>query len=404
MRRLQARRMPGAGWPMAAALGLWLLTIAVLGGAWWTHGLLVAVGAADAEAWYIAMTLTPAVGGGTLGALVAMRRPDHPVGWLLAGMGFFIALGLLLSAWVKYGALARPGALPAADWLAGFEPGTFHVWLVLAGFVMLLTPDGRLPSPAWRWPARAAAAVAVASLLWPLVVPHPLDGSAIESPIAIHALAPVDFPVFLASVAFVLVWLLATARSLQLRSRRASGEQREQLRWLTLAGRVASGLVLLAITAAWFGLDAVVATAVDLAILLLIGATAASITRYRLYELDRIVSRTVSYGVLTVLLAGLYGVVVIGLGRLVAGRSSLVVAVATLTVAAVFQPLRRSLQTMVDRRFNHRRYDAEHTLEAFSVGLRDEFELDAVSAELLRTIGRTLQPTQTSLWLRTAIR
>jgi hypothetical protein len=129
-------------------------------------------------------------------------------------------------------------------------------------------------------------------------------------------------------------------------------------------------------------------------------AIAAAIARYRLYDLDRIVSRTLAYGLLTLLLGAGYAGVVLGLGRLLPGSSSLAVAAATLAMAAVFQPARRRIQRAVDRRFNRRRYDAARTIEAFSARLRDEVDLDTLTVELLAVVDHTMQPTQTSLWLR----
>jgi hypothetical protein len=129
-------------------------------------------------------------------------------------------------------------------------------------------------------------------------------------------------------------------------------------------------------------------------------ATGAAILRYRLYDIDRIISRTLAYGLLTLLLGGAYTGVVLGLGQLLGRESSLVVAAATLAVAALFQPARRRIQATVDRRFNRRKYDAANMVEAFSAHLRDEVDLDALSAELLTLVDQTMKPTTASLWLR----
>jgi hypothetical protein len=144
----------------------------------------------------------------------------------------------------------------------------------------------------------------------------------------------------------------------------------------------------------------VVTWALSTCLALLPLAMGAAILRYRLYDLDRIVSRTLAYGLLTLLLGGGYAVVVLGLGQLLGRDSSLVVAAATLAVAAVFQPARRRVQQAVDRRFNRRRHDAAQTITAFSTHLRDEVDLDTLSAELLALVNQTMQPTQASLWLR----
>jgi hypothetical protein len=133
-------------------------------------------------------------------------------------------------------------------------------------------------------------------------------------------------------------------------------------------------------------------------------ATGAAILRYRLYDLDRIISRTLAYGLLTVLLGGGYAAVVLGLGQLLGRQSSLVVAGATLAVAALFQPARRRVQDAVDRRFNRRRYDAARTIQAFSARLRDELDLGTLTGELLAVVDQTMQPTRASLWLRQPVR
>jgi hypothetical protein len=187
--------------------------------------------------------------------------------------------------------------------------------------------------------------------------------------------------------------VLVGAGSLVVRFRRARGVERLQLRWLALAAALAAGLLLVALVAGYLGKDAVMLASMCLCVALLPLATGAAILRYRLYDLDRIISRTQTYGLLTVLLAGGYALVVLGLGQLLGRDSSLVVAAATLAVAALFQPARRRIQAIVDRRFNRRRYNAAKTVEAFSARLRDEIDLNALSAELLAVAHQTMQPT-----------
>jgi hypothetical protein len=205
-----------------------------------------------------------------------------------------------------------------------------------------------------------------------------------------------------ASAAILLAGLVVGAASLVVRFRRARGMERQQLRWLALAAAVAAAALLVAVAAGVLGGSLnVVLVAAGISVALLPLATGAAILRYRLYDLDRIVSRTVAYGLLTVLLGGGYAVVVLGLGQLLGQDSSLVVAGATLAVAAVFQPARRRIQQVVDRRFNRRRYDAAKTMAAFSARLREELDLDALTAELLAVVEQTMQPTQASLWLQT---
>jgi hypothetical protein len=194
--------------------------------------------------------------------------------------------------------------------------------------------------------------------------------------------------------------LVVGAGSLVARFRRARGVERQQLRWLALAAALTgAGAAVVGVGMA-MGAMAVPLFAVGVCLALLPLATGAAILRYRLYDLDRIVSRTVAYGLLTVLLGLGYAVVVLGLGRLLPEGSSLVVAAATLAVAAVFQPLRRRIQQAVDRRFNRRRHDAGRIIEAFGARLRDQVDLDTLTAEVLAVVDQTMAPKRASLWLR----
>jgi len=194
---------------------------------------------------------------------------------------------------------------------------------------------------------------------------------------------------------------VVAAGSLVVRFRRARGVERQQLRWLAYAAGLAAVALLVAMAALIgdFGsnlLDAALGVCAGLLPL----ATGAAILRYRLYDLDRIISRTVAYGLLTVLLGLGYAGLVLGLGQLLPQDSSLVVAGATLAVAGVFQPARRRIQAAVNRRFNRRRHDAALLIEAFGARLRDQVDLDALHTELLAVVDQTMQPTQASLWLR----
>ena len=336
-----------------------------------------------------------------VGALVASRRPRHPVGWLLLGVGLALMGSLLVQAYVDYGLLARPGSLPGARYLAGFAYSTVLIWLSCAGFVLLLTPTGSLPSPRWRWWARLAAAAPLVVVLGSVVQPDPLAPDYHGNPLAVPALARVLVLPAVAGVVVVLVSLLVGAGSLLVRFRRARGTERQQLRWLAYAAALAAGLLLVALVAGFLpSNDDVVFLSMSLGVALLPLATGAAILRYRLYDLDRIISRTLAYGLLTVLLGGGYAAVVLGLGQLLGQDSSLVVAGATLAVAALFQPARHHIQAAVDRRFNRRRFDAARTIAAFSTRLRDEIDLDTLSAELLALVDQTMQPTRVSLWLR----
>ena len=351
---------------------------------------------------YAAVVLAT-VSSAAVGAVLASRRPRHPVGWLLLGVGLAVALSILVEWYAKYGLLVRPGSLPGARYLVGFAVLSFTVvWLSCAGFVLLLTPTGSLPSARWRWWARLAAAAPVVAVAALAVQPDPLAPDWDGNPLAVPALYRLLVVPGVAAIVVVLVSVLVGAGSLVGRFRRARGVERLQLRWLALAAGLAAGALLAALVAGYLGRDPVVLACMCLCAALLPLATGAAILRYRLYDLDRIISRTLAYGLLTVLLGLGYAAVVLGLGRLLPQSSSLVVAAATLAVAAAFQPLRRRVQATVDRRFNRRRHDAGRVIEAFGARLRDQVDLDTLTAEVMAVVDRTMQPTRASLWLRSA--
>jgi MFS family permease len=397
VRPARSRRWPALlAWALAGltvltmVLGFWLAEL-VWSTGWEPRGSSVTIGA------LILVTVSTA----TVGALLASRRPRHPVGWLLVGIGLGLVVTLLVQSYVDYGLLARPGALPGARYLAGFAYSTSVIWLSCAGFVLLLTPTGSLPSPRWRWWARVAAVAPVVMVVGFAVQPEPLAPDYHGNPLAVPALARLLVVPAVAGVVIVPVSLLVGAGSLVVRFRRARGTERQQLRWLAYAAVLAAGLLLVALVAGFLlAKDDVVLASLALGMALLPLATGAAILRYRLYDLDRIISRTLAYGLLTLLLVGGYSALVLGLGQLLGQDSSLVVAAATLAVAAAFQPARQRIQQTVDRRFNRRRHDAAQTIATFSTRLRDQVDLDTLTGELLAVVDQTMQPTRTSLWLR----
>jgi hypothetical protein len=184
-----------------------------------------------------------------VGALLASRRPRHPVGWLLLGVGLGLAAGVLVEPYVKYGLLVRPGSLPGARYLVGLSYVTTLVWLSCAGFVLLLTPTGRLPSPRWRWWARLAATAPVVTMLASVVQPDPLAPDWYGNPLAVPALSRVLVVPAVAGVVVVLASLLVGAGSLAGRFRHARGVERQQLRWLALAALLGALLLLVALVA-----------------------------------------------------------------------------------------------------------------------------------------------------------
>ena len=340
---------------------------------------------------------------GTLGALVAARRPGHPVGWLFAGMGLAGAAQLVAG---NYAMAARADpALPA-----GAVAALAAEELRIAGFgmllaVMLLFPTGRLPSRRWR-PVAWLALVGVVGYLAETALepgrPELLLGY--ENPFGITG------PLWLLGLVGVMAQLfyaaeLAAIGSLVVRFWQARGVERQQLKWFVYTAVVA--LVVLVLTNIFLydlmeqgPLGSILWGAAPVA---LAAAVAVAVLRYRLYEIDRLVNRTLVYGLVTALLAGVYAAGVFLLGGLLdpaTGDSALAVAASTLAVAALFQPARRRVQAAVDRRFDRRRYDAARTVAAFSARLRDEIDLDTLSSELLGVVDRTVQPVGMSLWLR----
>jgi hypothetical protein len=270
----------------------------------------------------------------------------------------------------------------------------------VVGYVLLLTPTGTLPSPGWRWWARAAAVAPALGLASLAMGPFREPGQAAANPLAVDALAG---PLLVVrTVSFVVAGLAVPlgAWSLVVRFGRARGTERQQLRWVALAAAPVAVAVAALATQALTGNQVDLGWLVGVCLAVLPLGIGAAVLRYRLYDLDRIVSRTLAYGLLTVLLGGGYAAVVLGLGQLLPQDAPLVVAAATLAVAALFQPARRRIQQAVDRRFNRRRYDAARTIQAFSARLRQQVDLDSLTAELLAVVDQTMQPTQASLWLR----
>jgi hypothetical protein len=345
----------------------------------------------------LAIRLISRLGPPVLAGLICLRRPSNPYGWVWSGYALGWAVVGFTDAYKLYvSAGARPlwWASPIA-WVGGIAiPSLF----ALTALILLLFPDGRPPSRRWRGLAWTIGAVGllgtVAAALRPVhdtPVGNPL---AVEGAVGDTLRAVADF-----AITGLLFAVLVSAVSLLLRFRRARGQQRQQLKWLAYGGGLFAALLVIALVGLqaprlW---NAVLET---LSFGALYTAVGVAVLRYRLYDIDRLLSRTLSYGLLTVLLGGGYAGLVLGLGQLLGRDSSLAVAVATLAVAAVFQPARRRIQAAVDRRFNRRRYDAVRTIGAFSARLRDQLDLDTLSTELLGVVDQTMEPTWASLWLR----
>jgi hypothetical protein len=346
----------------------------------------------------------------TVGVIIASRRPHHPIGWLFCAVGLLAGVNHLCGEYAIYALLTQPDSLPggrAAAWVASWPWMPANALLV---FVGLLFPDGRLPSRRWlpfAWlnvVVAVVGTVAVAFLAGPIPALDP-----IENPLGLEGARTLLGPVATISGALErgILGIIAVG-SLFLRLRRARGEERQQIKWFAYAasvvviGAILTYVVPEATDARWVGQVGLALLAVGfVGIPIAIGI---AILRYRLYDIDLIINRTLVYGPLTATLVALYFGVVVLLQRLFVAltdeESTLAVVASTLVIAALFTPLRRRIQGFIDRRFYRSKYDAARTLEAFSAKLRDETDLNALRDDLVGVVRETMQPSHVTLWLR----
>jgi hypothetical protein len=340
-----------------------------------------------------------------VGAAVASRRPANPVGWLFLGSALITAIKVLAGEYALYGIASNPGALPLPCTLAWLS-NTMNLVGPMMSFVLipLYFPDGRPVSRRWAFVGwLSLGSLLVFTLLYAVAPVEAVQRSGIQNPLGIEAFRP--FVNTFKTV--VLVWfiglILAAAASLVVRFLRSVGEERLQLKWFTYAA---------AILPVWFVLNSPVQNAFphlfavldSLVIAAVPIAAGIAILRYRLYDIDVIINRTLVYGVLSLLLGLIYfGAILLSqaaLRTLAGGESSLAVVASTLVIAALFNPLRQRVQDFIDRRFYRKKYDAAKTLEAFSARLREETDLDRLGGELVSVVHQTIQPEHASLWLK----
>ena len=349
-------------------------------------------GPAELVAHHHAIGIVTAIGIAVLGAMIASRKPRNPLGWLMSVAALLVGVFNFNQ---QYAPLAVAEALPLvglSSWLA--------TWTILPGIAITITsslqlfPDGRLPSSRWRpvaWLSAAAAvvpAVAMAVRAWPIRGPE-LAALTFDHP-ALAAIFGIGFQV-------VLVLSVVSMAALVVRFRRTGGVERQQIKWFAYGAMIGIPLGLPAQVPFWGPILELAQPP------LMFAGLAIGMFRYRLYDVDRVINRTLVYGLLTALLGLAYTagslvfVLVAGVGS---DPPSWLVAAATLAAAAVFRPARRRIQAVVDRRFNRRRYNAAQTIEVFSARLRDQVDLATLAAELLAVVDQSVQPTRTSLWLR----
>jgi hypothetical protein len=356
-----------------------------------------------------------------VGALIASRRPRNPIGWICLAVGLLWMLLCLLDFYGVYG-LAKPGSVPFPAAMAGLS---LWLWVptvgLLAIYLVLLFPDGRLPSRRWRPLAWLFGTAMVLASVGSGLSPGPIaELGGVRNPFGLEGQPWVAYAADVVLVPFLLC-ILASVVSLILRYRRSGGEERQQIKWIAFAasfvglgfvGAMVSGLIAIVFAPeAWGSTAANAPLWFDLlfyVVLLSFGgvplAVGMAVLRYRLYDIDLLINRALVYGSLTATLALVYVGGVVGLQsvfRAITGQgSTLAVVASTLAIAALFGPLRRRVQGLVDRRFYRRKYDAAKTLEAFGARLRGATDLDALGDDLAGVARETMQPEHVSLWLR----
>jgi hypothetical protein len=354
-----------------------------------------------------------ALGCSTVGAVVAYRRPENTIGWLFCIVGLLFAVDHFCAEYGIYTLLASPGAAPAGEMVVWVTVWLWVPTLALGVFSLLLFPDGRLPGSGWRWFAWLCVLLVVIGTALAAFSPGALvsiTSMQLQNPLGIESL-PNREVVVISLQALLFALMLVAAGSMFVRMRRARGVERQQIKWLAYAAvTTASGAIL----------TRVVARAMDLlwlewvgSVILIVGvmgipiSVGIAILRYRLYEIDLIINRTLVYGSLTAMLVLFYFGSVTALQylfSLLTGQgNTLAIVASTLTIAALFNPLRRRLQAFIDRRFYRRKYDARKILEAFGSRLREQTDLEKLSEDLAEVVDETMQPAHVSVILRSEV-
>jgi hypothetical protein len=336
-----------------------------------------------------------------VGFVLASRRPGNKVGWIFLGVGLVLGLGFFCDRYGRSGLVAAPGSLPAARAAAWFENWVSVIPAASLAFMLLLFPTGRLYSRRWR-PAAwfvaavftldAAAMVARACRVWADPFTALSDGWYPGSHTAALILVPAA--------------LLAGAAAVVARFARSCGEERLQLKWFALAALlVVAATIPLALVPQIALSPAVTSAALStlkvafcLALVCLYAAIAVAVLKYRLYDIDRVISRTLAYAIITGVLAGVYAGLVLLATQVLRVHTPVAVAAATLAAAALFSPVRRRVQQRVDRRFNRARYDADLAVAAFAARLKDAVDLDTVCDGLARVVQTALEPAHVTVW------
>jgi hypothetical protein len=348
-------------------------------------------------------------GFGAVGFVVAWRKPRNLLGWTLLGMAVFGALSEDASFYNLADYRLRHGGLPLGWVSLLLQPGWAPA-LVLLGVMFLLFPDGRPPSPRWRWVVWTFVAVGLVwiasafALTVSAIIGHHLQvdsgGNLVVLDNNAGSAAWWNAITTVASLVLALSWLGSLAAQV-LSYRRSSGERRQQLKWLLTGSAITGACLAVSFTQAGSAsaVAQVIAVIVTVGMLALPVTVGVAIFKYRLFDIDRIISRTLGYAIVTGLLVGLYAGIVLLATHVVSIKTPVAVAASTLAAAALFNPLRRRVQRAVDRRFNRARYDAERTVAAFAARLKDAVDLDTVQQDLADVAQRALEPAHISVWI-----
>ena len=405
-------RLGWSAWVVCVALAGFTLTLALL-----SVGIEPRVSGLDgtpsaADAVGAGVYFVAVVAFATVGAFVIWRRPGNEIGWVFLAIGAVVSIRVAAAQYGEYSLLVRPDSLPGGTVAVSLGEAVSPLMFALLGLALLLFPDGRLPSRRWRkllWILGAASFFGVVGLgLRPGHFAEAESFKAFSNPLGVGS-DPEPFDA-LGGLAWLLVaaGIFACGLAMVRRMRRARGIERLQLKWIAFAASLfAGGFLVISITffAELSGsiIDPLRTGVLGLGFCTIPIAAGIAILRYRLYEIDVVINRTLVYGALTALLAGIYlgSVLLLQLVlRPLTEESNLAIAVSTLAVAALFRPARGRIQAAVDRRFYRRKYDAARTLERFGSRLRDEVDLDALGSELRAVVAETMQPVSVTLWLR----
>lgn len=332
------------------------------------------------------------VAGAVIGFVLASRRPENRLGWLFLVAGLALGVGGFSNQYAAYALVGSPGSLPAGRAFGWLSNWTWLIPVAMLALLLLLFPTGYLPSRRWRpaaWFVNGVFALTTVCLLigathlWA----HPFDSS--SGPGGLLGLMYRMVAVLISTA------LLVAATALVVRFARSAGEERLQLKWCAAAALV---LIIVFIASIWVN-SAVVNVLQSLAFVGLWAAIAVAVLKYRLYDIDRVISRTLAYAIVTGLLVGVYAGLVLLATQVLTIQSPVAVAVSTLAAAALFNPLRRRVQQVVDRRFNRARYDTDQMVARFAARLKDTVDLDSVRDDLAVVVHQALEPAHVSVWI-----